>query len=268
MSSFEEFLNSFDYENNKGKQFEHFVKWFLKNDPEWGTQTDEVWLWDDYPGRWGPDNGVDLVFRHKNGEIWAVQAKCYNPKYSITKEDVNSFLSESNRKEIDKRLLIASTDKVGKNARQVCKAQEKPVTLYLYSDFDKAAINYPSNFSQLSKAKRKKPPTPKPHQDEAIEAVIDGFKTSERGQMIMACGTGKTFTTLWIKEALNAKTTLVLLPSLGLVSQTLWQWTFASNIPFEVLCVCSDDTVGKRKDEDIITKEDMPEADEKKIKLA
>ena len=252
MSSFYKFLNSFDFENTKGKQFEHFVKWFLLNDPYWKTQTDKVWLWDEYPDRWGPDHGVDLVFRHKNGEIWAVQAKCYNPKYSITKTDVNAFLSESNRKEIDKRLLVASTDKVGKNARQVCKAQEKPVTFYLLSDFEKAAIEYPSDFSQLFNAKPKKPPNPEPHQVEAIKAVIDGFKDSDRGQLIMACGTGKTFTSLWIKEAINAKTTLVLLPSLGLVSQTLREWTFANNNPFEVLCVCSDETIGKRKDEDLI----------------
>jgi len=251
MSSFETFLNSFD-PNKKGIQFEHFVKWFLINDPKWSTQTDDVWLWDEYPDRWGPDCGIDLVFRHKNGEIWAVQAKCYDNQYSITKKDVDTFLSESNRKDIDKRLLITSTDKVGKNARQVCKAQDKLVTFYLNSDFENSAIDYPESLSELVKAKPKPPPIPDPHQDEAIKAVINGFKTAKRGQMIMACGTGKTFTTLWIKEALNAKTTLVLLPSLGLVSQTLLEWTFASNSPFEVLCVCSDETIGKRKDEDAI----------------
>ena len=251
MSSFQTFINSFD-SDKKGIQFEHFVKWFLINDPKWSTQTDDVWLWDEYPGRWGPDCGVDLVFRHKNGEIWAVQAKCYDSQYSITKKDVDTFLSESNRKDIDKRLLITSTDKVGKNARQVCKAQDKSVTFYLNSDFDNSAIDYPNSLSELAKAKPKPPPTPDPHQDEAIKAVINGFKAEQRGQMIMACGTGKTFTTLWIKEALNAKTTLVLLPSLGLVSQTLLEWTFASNSPFEVLCVCSDETIGKRKDEDAI----------------
>ena len=131
-------------------QFEYFVKWFLKNDPEWITQVDEVWLWDEYPGRWGPDCGIDLIFRHKNGETWAVQAKCYDTKYSITKKDVDTFLSESNRNGIDKRLLIASTDRVARNAKQVCKAQEKPVILYLYADFDKAAIDYPSDISQLN----------------------------------------------------------------------------------------------------------------------
>ena len=251
MASFQTFINSFD-SDKKGIQFEHFVKWFLINDPKWSTQIDDVWLWDEYPDRWGPDCGVDLVFRHKNGEIWAVQAKCYDSQYSITKKDVDTFLSESNRKDINKRLLITSTDKVGKNARQVCKAQDKSVTFYLNSDFDNSAIDYPNSLSELVKAKPKPLPTPDPHQDEAIKAVINGFKAEQRGQMIMACGTGKTFTTLWIKEALNAKTTLVLLPSLGLVSQTLLEWTFASNSQFEVLCVCSDETIGKRKDEDAI----------------
>jgi len=253
MATFDEFLSSFNLDNNKGTQFEHFVKWFLKNDPEWITQVDEVWLWDEYPDRWGPDHGIDLVFRHKNGETWAVQAKCYDTKYSITKKDVDTFLSESNRQGIDKRLLIASTDQVGKNAREVCKAQEKPVTLYLHADFDKAAVNYPSDMSQLSSAKRKDLPAPRPHQTKAIEDAVQGFETDDRGQMIMACGTGKTFTTLWVKEALNAKTTLVLLPSLSLLSQTLREWASASNEPFEALCVCSDETVGKQSNDELIS---------------
>ena len=134
MASFDTFLNSFDLDK-KGIQFEHFVKWFLKNDPQWKTQVEEVWLWDEYPERWGPDCGIDLVFRCKDGDICAVQAKCYDEKYSITKKDVDTFLSESSRQGIDRRLLIASTDQVGRNARQVCDAQEKPVTLYLLADF-------------------------------------------------------------------------------------------------------------------------------------
>ena len=251
MASFDTFLNSFD-PDKKGIQFEHFVKWFLKNDPQWKTQVEEVWLWDEYPERWGPDCGIDLVFRCKDGDICAVQAKCYDEKYSITKKDVDTFLSESSRQGIDRRLLIASTDQVGRNARQVCDAQEKPVTLYLLADFNKAAIDYPRSLSELNNAKPKKPPSPRPHQKEAIKNVIKGFESASRGQMIMACGTGKTFTTLWVKEKLEAKTTLVLLPSLSLLSQTLWEWTFASNIPFEALCVCSDETVGKSQGIDSI----------------
>jgi predicted helicase len=58
MASFAEFLKSLDADRGKrGKQFEYFVKWFLKNDPEWTTQVDKVWLWNDYPERWGRDCG-------------------------------------------------------------------------------------------------------------------------------------------------------------------------------------------------------------------
>jgi len=125
MATFAELVSSFDSDAGKrGKQFEHFVKWFLQNDPEWSTQVDQVWLWEEYPERWGVDCGVDLVFRHKNGESWAVQAKCYSQQHDITKHDVDKFLSESNRKGIDKRLLIATTDRMGANAKQVCEAQE------------------------------------------------------------------------------------------------------------------------------------------------
>ena len=330
---FSDFYNSLDPEPLKrGKQFEHFVLWFLKADPEWATQVDQVWLWNEWPGRWGADCGVDLVFRHKNGDHWAVQAKCYSPDYDITKHDVDKFLSESNRPSIQHRLLIATTDGIGANAKQVCDAQEKPVVRFLLSDFDKSALEYPANLSELPQAKRKPRPTPKEHQLEAIEAVIQGLQTADRGQLIMACGTGKTYTTLWIKErlviqqALNpdcllapnqflppcrgkarmgveswdiaastpaltlplqgggdaampnklsgvsltavraepleaqesiristgATRTLVLLPSLGLLAQTLREWTFAAATPFEVLCVCSDQTVGSKGSDEAI----------------
>jgi predicted helicase len=111
MATFQEFLSSLDSDSGKrGKQFEHFTKWFLKNDPQWSSQVDQVWLWDEYPENWGRDCGIDLVFRHKNGENWAVQSKCYAPSNSITKSDVDTFISESNRELIQKRLLIATTD--------------------------------------------------------------------------------------------------------------------------------------------------------------
>ena len=316
-AQFSDFYNSLDPDPLKrGKQFEHFVKWFLKADPEWATQVDQVWLWDEWPQRWGADCGIDLVFQHKDGNHWAVQAKCYAPEYHIPKHDVDKFLSESNRPLIQHRLLIATTDGIGANAKQVCDAQEKPVIRFLLSDFDKSALDYPANFAALQQAKRKPCPTPKEHQLEAIEAVIQGLQTADRGQLIMACGTGKTYTTLWIKErlviqqALNAiepnplqlplvrasaariaclphfrgraepappltrggwegfepngqsgtntaesigaTRTLVLLPSLGLLAQTLREWTFAAATPFEVLCVCSDQTVGAKGHDEAI----------------
>ena len=153
MATFLELYQSLDDDPSKrGKQFERFAKWFLKNDPEWSTQVDQVWLWEEIPERWGIDCGVDLVFQHKNGETWAVQAKCYSPYYDITKHDVDKFLSESNRKGIDKRLLIATTDRIGPNARQVCDAQDKKVVRFLLSNFETADLEYPASFAELHTA--------------------------------------------------------------------------------------------------------------------
>ena len=89
MATFTQFIKSLDSDKaRRGNQFEHFVKVFLKKAPEWSTQinVNEIWLWNDWPGRWGPDCGIDLVFKHKNGETWAVQAKCYDQQYSIKKK--------------------------------------------------------------------------------------------------------------------------------------------------------------------------------------
>jgi len=251
-TQFSDFYNSLATDAAKrGKQFEHFVLWFLKADPEWATQVDQVWLWDEWPGRWGADCGIDLVFRHKNGEHWAVQAKCYSPDYDITKHDVDTFLSESSRKEIiTHRLLIATTDGIGANARRVC--DDHGVIRFLLSDFEKSALDYPADFASLRQAKRKPRPEPREHQIEARSAVVQGLQSTDRGQLIMACGTGKTYVTLWIKEALDAQRTLVLVPSLGLLSQLLREWTFAATTPFEVLCVCSDQTVGARGNDEAI----------------
>ena len=172
MATFTDLVASLDTDPAKrGRQFEVFVKWFLKTDPEWVTQVDQVWLWEEYPDRWGIDCGVDLVFRHKNGETWAVQAKCYSDQHDITKHDVDKFLSESNRKGIDRRLLIATTDRIGANAKQVCDAQEKTVVRYLLSNFESAEVEYPASIAELSAARRKAPPQPRDHQIEAITAV-------------------------------------------------------------------------------------------------
>ena len=251
MATFEEFITSIQADGNDGKAFEYFCKWFLLNDPYWKTQVDKAWLFSEWPDRWGPDNGIDLIFKHKNGETWAVQAKCYDNKYAVSKTDMDSFLTESNRALIQHRLLLASTNIVGRNAQRACAGQEKPVTLYLRKDFETAQVEYPSHISVLTSAKPKSKPVPDPHQIRAIDEVVSKFEGFDRGQLIMACGTGKTFTSLWIKEALGAQTTLVLVPSLNLLSQTLNEWVFAAKHKFDVLCVCSDKTVGKRENEDM-----------------
>ena len=100
-------------EQDAGKKFEVFCKWFLENDPEWSKTVDKVWLWDDYPNKWQrQDLGIDLVFKDKEGLIWAVQAKCYGEHRTTTKGDMNSFLADTGRKEVDRRLWLQTTNKI------------------------------------------------------------------------------------------------------------------------------------------------------------
>ena len=106
MSDFAKFLESFDSARwTKGKQWEHVCKWFLETDPVYRAQLKKVWLWDKWPGRWGPDAGIDLVAQAKDGTLWAIQAKAYGPDNAVTKKDMDSFLSESARAEFHHRLL-------------------------------------------------------------------------------------------------------------------------------------------------------------------
>ena len=248
MAKFDDFYASMDPDKNvRGDQFEKkFVPWFLQTDPEWKSQIDKLWLWDDYPHRWGKDCGIDLVFQDKNGKHWAVQSKCFHPDNWIPKKEINSFFSESNDKRIHGRVLIATTDRIGDNAKQMILRQEKQVVCFLLDNFRKSEIEFPASLKDLHKGKRKKIRTPNPHQTLAIQDVVAGLENARMGQLIMACGTGKTLTSLWIKEELEAQQVLVLVPSLSLLSQTLREWTATAKIHFNWICVCSDESVAKQ----------------------
>ena len=250
MATFDQFIASLEQdfgEQGKGKPFEVFCKWFLENDPEWSKTVDKVWLWDDYPNKWQrQDLGTDLVFRDNDGLIWAVQAKCYGEHRTTTKGDMDSFLTDMGRTGVDRGLWMQTNRLVGTNAKHSLEGRDKDVLVLDLDRFRDAPLEYPASFDDLYEAKVKDKPTPDPHQIKAIADATSGLQTSDRGQMIMACGTGKTFTTLWIKEALEAHTTLVLLPSLSLLSQTMREWAWAGDSYFEILNVCSDRTVGEK----------------------
>ena len=249
MASFSEFRASFsDNENTRGKQFERVCKWLLENDPRYRDKLTKVWLWDDWPGRQGADYGIDLIAKDTDNKIWAIQAKCYASEYSVTKSDVDSFLTASINKRIDNRLLIATTNRLARNAEKVIRDQNEvvPVQKLLLDGLEDASIEWPKHVSRLSTAKIRKPRKPRPHQQTAIRDVVN--KLDRRGQMIMACGTGKTLTALWAAEELQAKTTLVLLPSLLLLSKTLSEWLENAKEPFAYLPVCSDESAARGSD--------------------
>jgi superfamily II DNA or RNA helicase len=235
-------------ERAQGRGFERLCKWLLENAPEYRSQLQRVWLWDEWPGRWAADAGIDLVAEAEDG-LWAVQAKHYDPAYSIRKTDIDSFLSESSRPGFSYRLLIASTDHVGRSARRTLAGQEKPVGMLLRSQLEVLEVEWPTSLRRLgpAKPKRKKP---RPHQRKAIRDCVSGLALTDRGQLVMACGTGKTLIGPFLAETLDARRVLVLVPSLSLLGQTLREW--ATAIEFDYLAVCSDVTVTKDEQDAVV----------------
>ncbi len=245
MGDFDGLYGTFDADPRvRGRQFEHVCKWFLENDPVYRSELRRVWLWDDWPGRWGGDAGIDLVAEDRNGELWAIQAKAYDPKYRVSKKDVDKFLSESGRKTFAYRMLVATTDLIDRTGERTIQQQEKRSSFFRLNDLRAAAVDWPSSPQALRPAKPRKPARPRKHQTEAIRDVVKGFTASDRGQLIMACGTGKTLAALFITEKLESKRTLVLVPSLSLLKQTLNEWRANCTTEFASMPVCSDDTVG------------------------
>ena len=246
-SRFTTFLDTFDPDpKTRGTQWEHVCKWFLETDPVYRAQLKKVWLWDKWPGRWGADAGIDLVAQATDGTLWAIQAKAYAPDNTVTKHDVDSFLSESARAEFRHRLLIATTSGVSQAATRASTAAEKPVSMLLRHDLDRRdGLAWPVSFAAWKQGRFPKPTRkhPRPHQQKALRATLKKLKTYDRGQLILACGTGKTLTALWLHERLPSSRTLVLVPSLSLLGQTLQEWVANAKTPFETLPVCSDDTV-------------------------
>jgi predicted helicase len=229
-----------------GGDFEWLCKWFLEHAPRFrGVQFKKIWLWNDWPDRWGPDTGIDIVALDRAGDLWAIQSKADAPDRYVTKREIDSFLSESNRPEFAYRLLIATTDNIGAKARRVLDGQQKPVGLILRGDLISEQLAWPT---EIGKAVKPLPRwKPRPHQATAIRRVVNGFKKHDRGRLIMACGTGKTLTALWIAERLKSRRSLILVPSLSLVGQNLAEWGRHGTGDFDALVVCSDPTVTERK---------------------
>lgn len=236
----------------RGKQFEHICKWFLTNDPVYKHELRRVWLWDEWPpgpgGRWGRDAGIDLVAEDRTGNLWAIQAKAYDPAYRVTKRDVNKFLAESGRAVFTYRMLIATTNLIDRIGERTIQDQEKKVTFFRLKNLQTADVDWPASPTALRPMRPRKPARPHDYQREAIKKVIKEFASADRGQLIMACGTGKTLTALFIREKLAAERTLILVPSLSLLKQTLNVWRASCTAEFVSLPVCSDVTVARDDD--------------------
>lgn len=235
--------------NAHGAAFEPVVKWLLENHPIYTPLFKQVWLWDDWPGNDGADNGIDLVAETFNGDLWAIQSKCFKDDHTVPRGEVTSFLAESNQAQFKERLLVSTTDLLARNAERTIAKQEKPFHHFNREDFLNAPLNWSFTdwISKQTPATAKAKPKPRPYQEPVIANVVENLE--DRGQLIMACGTGKTLTSLWIDETLGNELTLVLVPSLTLLSQLVSEWTANSAHGFKFLPVCSDDTVAAKAED-------------------
>ncbi|MED3735056.1 DEAD/DEAH box helicase [Geobacillus stearothermophilus] len=239
----------------QGDLFERLMLAYLRTDPQYKQLFSNVWRWMDWPGREGrTDTGIDLVAEEAlTGDIWAIQCKFYDSDYKIQKSDLDSFFTESGKHPFRKRMIIV-TAPMSKHAYEACQDQQIETTILDMDKLEQSTIDW-GLFSwdrpdALSVRKKKEL---REHQKAAIADVLEGFKQHDRGKLIMACGTGKTFTALKLTEKMVQEGGLVLflVPSIALLSQTLREWTAEAEIPLRSFAVCSDTKVGKGDGEDL-----------------
>lgn len=226
----------------RGRQFEVVTKWVLENHPLYAGRLARVWHWMDWPDRWGGDAGIDLVAQELDGRLWAVQVKAVDRGHWIKKSEIDSFLAEAARPSFGARLLVATTDNLG--PRATAALDGVGAARLMMSTLESLDLDWPSDIRELTRRPRQRR-QPRPASVEAVTAVVAGLRCHERGQLHMACGTGKTLVGLWVHEALDSASTLVLLPSLSLLSQTLLEWTENAHGDLRTLAVCSDESVAQ-----------------------
>lgn len=243
----------------KGEKFEKLMQRWLLADPTYKNIFTKVWMWADSPctatlGK--QDLGIDLVALDDNGGYWAIQCKCYDDQTVIQKSAVDSFLANSSRKFKDKagndvsfsgRMWISTTNKYGKNAEQTFENQNPVVNRISLQTLDNSQVDWDAlvNGKNGDAALRAKA-SPYEYQKPIIKDALDHFKDNERGTLIMACGTGKTLTSLFITQQMlnNKGLVLFLAPSIALVGQSLNSWFANSEKPIKAVCICSDNTAG------------------------
>lgn len=248
-------------EYEKGARFERLMKNFLLSYPPYLGQIASVKLWKNFSNE--RDLGIDLVAETVDGNHWAVQCKFYAETAAVDKPDVDSFISNSGRTfngiSFASRIFIATTNNFTDNASKMLDDQTPPVRKITLETLRNARVDWEKiRDGQFGETVIKKN-SPRPYQREAIDAARLHFQTESRGKLIMACGTGKTFTALKIAEELTNGRGLILflVPSLSLVKQTLEAWTADAQNPLRYICVCSDETV-TRGVEDSIRNVDLP----------
>ncbi len=264
MKTFQDILREFRQgsasEREKGGKFERLMRGYLLTSPIYAKTLKTVWMWHEFPFRsqfGGSDLGIDLVALSYEGEFWAIQCKCYLDGTAIDKAEVDSFLSTSGKSfytdarqvNFAHRLWISTTNKWGSNAEETILRQTPPVNRIGLYDLENDGVDWEKLAQGIfGDGSRQKPFEVREHQQRALDNAKEYFKTHDRGKMIMACGTGKTFTSLRLAEQeTNGKgLVLFLVPSIALLGQMLREWSAQAINPIYPICVCSDAGVTKK----------------------
>ena len=238
----------------KGRRFEDVARAYFLHDPVQKQRFDEVLTYGDWAQRRGEsrqDTGIDLMARERNNTGWcAIQAKFYRPGSQLSKAGIDSFVADSDRADIASRILIDTTTRdPSAHVRETLRRSSRPFHRVGLHRLRTSGVDWASVLRGDAKIETLPRKTPKEHQQEAIRATIKGFEHADRGQLIMACGTGKTFTGLEIAQEVAGAggSVLVLVPSLALMSQTIREWSADARLPLRSFAVCSDPWVGRTR---------------------
>ncbi|HEY8010937.1 MAG TPA: DEAD/DEAH box helicase family protein, partial [Rudaea sp.] len=239
-------------EREKGTYFEELICAYLRNEATYRDLYTDVWSYADWARSQGldaRDTGIDLVAKTQGtAEFHAIQCKQYAEDHRVQKKDIDSFFTASGKKPFTHRIIVSTTNNWSEHAEDALRDQQPPVSKIDLHDLENSQIDW-ATYQPKSTPLLKPQKNLLPHQQSALTATLAGLKQADRGKLIMACGTGKTFASLKIAEALagKGKRVLFLVPSLALLSQTLTEWTQESATPLHNFAVCSDSDVGKKR---------------------
>ena len=241
----------------KGRLFERLMKAYFRADPLYGERFSDVRLWAEWaagrPGFDAVDTGIDLVAEERDGGFCAIQCKCYAPGTRISKPDLDSFVAASARKPFTSAIVVDTGDEWGPNAVKAVQDLKTPCVVLRFGDLAGRPVDWPdlARLRPEDLSFRGERYGLRPHQRAAFDDVIAGFRGHDRGKLVMACGTGKTFTALRIAEAVAGVggRVLYLVPSISLFAQTMREWATQKAVPHRYVGVCSDTRAG-RGDED------------------
>lgn len=233
-----------------GTAFEHAALYYLRNAPEWKNLLEDVQLWKECELYNGRDNGIDLVARSRAGEYWAVQCKCWKDSDTLNYKDTATFFATAQANpDYVRCLLITSDCSISSELRRSIEDSRGKFVLLTAAKMDESPLDWQSFIDGGDKAEGPRF-TLRPDQQQALGSVLKAFETNERCRMIMACGTGKTFVSLRIAEALAPEgTVLFCAPSIALVSQACAAWNSLTSRNMRFLTVCSDSKASNAKND-------------------